>query len=290
MGWAFRGSLSWGERAYRRIARINPLVYLSIYLALIPIFGALYRYGPDQVFYAPYAKFERGATGDVYRFEGEILDGINRTIARTPKRPGEWNVEEGSVRVGLRPESEPEKLRIAIIANLSKIGPKGRMQIGNWRYETVIALEPVLITAEPYQVCRELAAPPPNQLLEGEEQRILETLFHGSPPCDRGLFLVFDRDQEERLFALLAGFMGDAHRFSGSYSRMLYFSAITITTVGFGDIVPITPQARLLTAIEAILGWVLSGLFLAAVAWRIGRVVASEAEKDRIATHSPEAN
>jgi len=44
--------------------------------------------------------------------------------------------------------------------------------------------------------------------------------------------------------------------------RMFYFSTVTITTLGFGDIVPITDNARTLTSIEAILGVVVIGLFL----------------------------
>jgi hypothetical protein len=50
---------------------------------------------------------------------------------------------------------------------------------------------------------------------------------------------------------------------------MVYFSAIVITTVGFGDIIPITNTARLLVALEAVLGIVLVGLFLNAVAFRL---------------------
>ena len=34
----------------------------------------------------------------------------------------------------------------------------------------------------------------------------------------------------------------------------LYFSLITITTTGFGDIVPLTPLARMLTTLEALVG------------------------------------
>jgi hypothetical protein len=42
-----------------------------------------------------------------------------------------------------------------------------------------------------------------------------------------------------------------------------YFSTITVTTVGFGDIVPVTPAARLATGLEAIVGQ-----FYLAIAWR----------------------
>ncbi len=55
---------------------------------------------------------------------------------------------------------------------------------------------------------------------------------------------------------------------TGNFERMLYLSAMTITTVGFGDIVPITPLARTLVASEAVVGVVLAGLFINAVARR----------------------
>ena len=49
---------------------------------------------------------------------------------------------------------------------------------------------------------------------------------------------------------------------SGAYARMFYFSAVTITTLGYGDIVPITTMSRTLVAFESIIGIVLIGLFL----------------------------
>ncbi|HTU02839.1 MAG TPA: ion channel [Candidatus Sulfotelmatobacter sp.] len=50
-----------------------------------------------------------------------------------------------------------------------------------------------------------------------------------------------------------------------------YFSTVTLTTVGFGDIVPVTPAARLATGLEAMVGQ----LYLAVViATLVGRVAA----------------
>jgi voltage-gated potassium channel Kch len=50
-----------------------------------------------------------------------------------------------------------------------------------------------------------------------------------------------------------------------------YFSTVTLTTVGFGDIVPVTQAARLATGVEAIVGQ----LYLAVViATLVGRVAA----------------
>jgi hypothetical protein len=53
-----------------------------------------------------------------------------------------------------------------------------------------------------------------------------------------------------------------------SPGRMLYLSVVVITTLGLGDIVPITDRARAILGVEAICGIVLAGLFLNAVAWR----------------------
>jgi Ion channel len=54
------------------------------------------------------------------------------------------------------------------------------------------------------------------------------------------------------------------------YVTMCYFSAVTITTLGFGDITPATPGARTLTGVLAVFGVVLVGLFLNAIAQKWG--------------------
>src|SRR5689334_25270235 len=46
------------------------------------------------------------------------------------------------------------------------------------------------------------------------------------------------------------------------FVRMLYFSAVTISTLGYGDIVPVSTRARVMVTLEVIWGPVLLGLFL----------------------------
>lgn len=43
------------------------------------------------------------------------------------------------------------------------------------------------------------------------------------------------------------------------------FSSVTITTLGYGDIVPINDLARTLVAVQSVLGIVLIGLFINAI-------------------------
>ncbi len=52
--------------------------------------------------------------------------------------------------------------------------------------------------------------------------------------------------------------------------NMVYYSLIVITTVGIGDIAPITPVARALTAIEAMTGQFFVAIL---VAWLVGRFI-----------------
>ena len=70
--------------------------------------------------------------------------------------------------------------------------------------------------------------------------------------------------------------VADGPPFAGRSDAMVlaafqYFSTITLTTVGFGDIVAVTPAARLVTGLEAMVGL----LYLAVViATLVGRVAA----------------
>lgn len=47
------------------------------------------------------------------------------------------------------------------------------------------------------------------------------------------------------------------------YSRYLYFSVITFTTIGYGDITPVSSGARLLVCTEAIVGAIVNVIFIA---------------------------
>jgi hypothetical protein len=70
---------------------------------------------------------------------------------------------------------------------------------------------------------------------------------------------------------------GDPNAFSHSFIRMTYFSAETITTLGFGDIMPTTDRSRVLVAIEAMFGVVVAGLFLNSL---VGRYLPTIAQRD----------
>ncbi len=73
------------------------------------------------------------------------------------------------------------------------------------------------------------------------------------------------------------GIIGDQR----SFIECLYFSTVTITTLGYGDITPLGQVGQLVTASESLLGVVFIGLFLSAIASaRDNTVRAEQAKKE----------
>lgn len=60
------------------------------------------------------------------------------------------------------------------------------------------------------------------------------------------------------------GLQGDPSKLEGHFWRMLYLSSVTITTLGFGDIAPLTRLSRCCILIEAVIGIIVIGLFIGA--------------------------
>jgi voltage-gated potassium channel len=59
-------------------------------------------------------------------------------------------------------------------------------------------------------------------------------------------------------------------KFYAVYTEMIYFSMITISGVGYGDIVPMLPFPRMLAAVEAVLGHFYIALL---IAWLVGTFI-----------------
>ncbi|MGB3778203.1 MAG: potassium channel family protein [Tunicatimonas sp.] len=60
------------------------------------------------------------------------------------------------------------------------------------------------------------------------------------------------------------------------WQRMVYFSYSTLTTLGYGDITPVSPWAQSISSLEAILGLLYIAIILGRMASRYGTVPKSE--------------
>lgn len=94
----------------------------------------------------------------------------------------------------------------------------------------------------------------------------LDAIFVSQPCVPPSLTIPVTVDQ--RLRILWNAGRGFPTYSSGGFWRMFYFSAITITTIGYGDIHPISNIARFFVAVEAISGIVFVGLFFNAIVQR----------------------
>jgi hypothetical protein len=77
------------------------------------------------------------------------------------------------------------------------------------------------------------------------------------------------------LFALVYRSLGSENFYLSSLQfgieSMLYYSIVTFSTLGFGDIIPQTPQAALLTGCEVFLGYFMLGGLISIFATKISR-------------------
>lgn len=105
-----------------------------------------------------------------------------------------------------------------------------------------------------------------------------ESLMRSGPPAPvdpegvdsvfRGQWLI-SKETKKVLKEYLSVHQGRPVPAKFGFGRYLYLSVVTITTLGFGDIVPTSDGARLAVGLEAVTGVVLAGLFLNALALRI---------------------
>lgn len=86
------------------------------------------------------------------------------------------------------------------------------------------------------------------------------------------LGFVLTEDDYKELRALHEAHQGFPDQVTSGFWRMLYFSVVTVTTLGYGDIVPLTGKARILIGFEAALGVVLLGLFVSSALARARRL------------------
>ena len=244
---------------------VHPLAYLFAYLCMVPIFAIFYCQLSNG-FYAPYARLEYSGSADQYEMGKIIQTAIRRSAeARGNTQEDKWVIVPDKIFVQrLHATSEGLITFDLIIMARNKAANNGLIQLpvsASLRFSQSIIMSMANTQPKIYRVFD------------------IEEPIWAEPFIDRNDVLFrqvtenfskveFFKDEDVALSEFIAGAMGDALSVSNSFWRMLYFSSVVITTVGFGDIIPMTGLSRLLVAIEALAGIVLIGLFLNAVAYR----------------------
>jgi hypothetical protein len=246
------------------LSAIHPLYYLAAYVLAVPIFGFTYTQLSNG-FYAPYARLEYSGRSDARVIQEMIQTVLRRHAQRKmddppPINDGRWELaptvvqrfstEADSITFDLYVNARDEQKRFYLLPVTMSLQPRSSL---------IMYFE----DAKPkiYRVF-EIHEPKWAKHVLDPMQSLFEQI---ASDFSRAEFLP---EEDLALMRFFDGLKGDALSVSDSLSRMVYFSAIVITTVGFGDIVPMTGAARFLVAFEALLGIILAGLFINAIAFR----------------------
>jgi hypothetical protein len=257
-----------------RITAVQPLVFLLAYLAAIPLFGLVYRYAVPNGFYAPYARFEPGGAADNASLAAGLQAALRRGFA-TRVGAGlaidDWRYDPASLRVYHLETNDGEQLAFTVGVDAKGLGElQGLGELGE-SFRVVVPDQPILrrpsedgiVYRFPMLVLESDSSP-----IRDNRARLFAAVFGAPDRVVAAPLLAFDAEEAARYESVLRGYRGDALAVSGQLARMCYLSAEVITTLGLGEIVPITPPARALVAAEAVLGIVFAGLFLNALAYR----------------------
>ena len=244
--------------------------WMIAYLLIILVFAVLYRSLPSNSFYAPYMKYEPAAASDerrlIHAFEAHIRESLQ--LSRTVRYS--WLIDAPSLHVSEIRSDDGEIIKFRLRAYAYHYTRQHINESEDFDRQVSIALHGRLIvpTAK-LLICRGIYAPARSAPAFADEDEIVAQMFHTpDPPCNNFPSLIFTPEEDRLLEDYASGLSGDPSRVSGWFWRLLYFSATTVTTVGFGDIVPLTLPARLLAGAEPVIGWLFAAFLIDSVTRR----------------------
>jgi hypothetical protein len=250
------------------LSRIPSLVYGIIYLALIPFFAGIFYCGLRDDFYHATVQYEPGSLPGVEgSIRSEFLKALYASSAHGLKNPqcNGWAVSEIYIQ-GIAVQYH--KVDISLTLYLDHPAPQKDVWAGIWLFPFRLSLDRTTYESNAvayFHASSDQPLDPPRGDALNTKQ-LIQCMFPASYPGGRDAgYLAIPLELGSSLDSLARAKMGFPGGIPGQFYRMLYLSATIITTLGFGDIVPLTSAARLAVASEAIIGIVFMGLFLNSV-------------------------
>lgn len=256
----------------RALRQIPPFIIGTLYLLLIPAFALLYG-SIWKDFYQATSKYERASfileEQTKQQIEGLFDEWLRLYLKDEPNLEmlsfeiNALSVENGKVTVASRlvfndgPSwvSATPNWILSVVQRSPRYEMKGQPDRCNIR---------IYVSDMPVTVAHALNRRKPNNQVDWWSGKVVipESEDEYFDATVEGSFSNRPVQTCKRLEQLSQAHSGFPEPISGGFQRFLYFSTVTITTLGYGDIVPLTDRARLLTALESILGVVLAGLFI----------------------------
>lgn len=245
-----------------------------IYLLLVPLFATAYYSLPPRSLYDSNMERETAMIADAERLRQALTSAVRSRIQDTRWHSSSVDLQVAldSVRIGTIKRTSDGRLFLEIRGQYAQSddGPPHEQGVFSEYVEVQLVdgrraefprdSSPIfgyavrLSSSNGDSVEPSPYAPPVSQLLP--------TSSPGTPAL-ASLMMPESTDKQLAHFYNAVG--GDPSVASGLWWRMAYFSATTITTLGFGDITPVSSRARFYIGLEAVMGIVLIGLFLNSV-------------------------
>jgi len=252
---------------FYRLVSLSPWVYILAYVIVIVSFALLYN-SVAREFYHPYAKYER----PMGKIATQVRDGLTASfrdaLTKHPALHETVHVDPDRVIV---PTVKPEGSHLLISVRLEIVNlEKGKGWQAMLAMPIKINTQAVLYTKTPEDVETFSLFPQLDPQWEGGYFKALAAVYEDSAALRKNVeeavrTIQVSHEDIDRMRALTAGYAGFPSNVPGGLFRMLYLSLVTVTTLGYGDIVPITDRTRWLTGIEATLGIILLGLFISSL-------------------------
>ena len=257
----------------------SPFCYLSIYLAVVVAYAIIYCLNSTE-FRHPYLRHEPEVFRQRSILRDELTLAFRKAVAENADISEDVFVDVDTIRVTANypaDDATPDNPVIVVKLRLTIVRKEPRIEM-----HTLFALR---VKRSGYMKKKDEE----EFLLSVEREVINKSNFDaqiwGIENVEEQAFvkvqmLRVDRDTHERYIRILNAFEGIAYDIPGNWLRMLYFSVVTITTLGYGDIVPVTTKARILIGSESLIGIVLLGFFINA-AWSRTRSRSTDATAEQ---------
>lgn len=247
-------------------ARVPAMFFLISYVAIIPVF-ALYYSSVAAEFYHSTAKYEANILGDGSQLrqdlEAAVRDQFLTANGENIKEVDGWLLDIRQFSISKASFQDGRLYFQAYMRSLSNNG----MMIGGPRGFYIDAGPSFVVGGRGAEDRIVVKIPHSDEERHWPvpDSEIFSTTEVGFARTARGAIAI-PSELQERITSLQDSFDGFPARSSGAFGRLLYFSAVTQTTLGFGDIVPISDRTRLVVGIQSVLGIILIGLFLNSLA------------------------
>jgi Ion channel len=246
-----------------RLAAFPSVAYATLYMLTFMAFALIYTKEADLFGHSALVQERARAVSEAMitaKIEPFIQQSLRSRYVSDPPIGNDWRLsravkvlrsrvtEQGvmTLRIAVRCEREPDE-----VANISSV----------LRLQPLTTYRPAAGRIQLFDITPE--AFPDVSRWGIERDRVLDVLF-GANAMSGPRWSIPTTERVVQEMKMLED-RAEGRATPGSWEtfvRMTYFSAVTITTTGFGDIFPVSTLARALVATESLLGVVLIGLFL----------------------------